>query len=66
MYDALEDKDFYERFEIFQSIIIQLWDTLGLATLLRPCHGGAAMEGHAKRRYKMDRGMFDLSENQIA
>ena len=29
----LEEKDFIERFEIFQSNIIQLWDILGSATL---------------------------------
>ena len=31
--DNLEDKDLFERFEIFQSIIIQLWYILGSATL---------------------------------
>ena len=31
--EVLEDKGVNERFEIFQSIIIQLWDTLVSATL---------------------------------
>ena len=65
--DNLEDKDLNERFEIFSkyhnSIVGHFWDRQHFE-----CHvvGGATMAGHAKRRHKMDRGMYNLSEDQIA
>ena len=65
--DVLEDKYLNERFEIFSKYHNSIVGHFGIGNTLKAMSWrGGTMTGHTKRRYKMDRGMFDLSENQIA